>query len=269
MRVAQQSDSRGVLTGSLRIRSVPAEIPLEEAMRSSVGSVVLNQKNMIVKSAEAVIVGLLKGDPAFFPAYIVVGDGGDLEQTSRVDSGVRNPARLEDSAIRSVVARLPIVSVIDAGADCWRYVAVARPSDAHSPMLNEYGVETQNGLLVSHFITAAADSGRATRFCKTSLEYLVIEWEYCFSLAFLNTTQPSSEDGQTPPQQVFLYSEDLSQVGSLTAEALARAIAGSTDISLLSQSLDGFSATIDVQGDITVLSGTTTGASAVIQLVVI
>ena len=269
MSVKVSDSAAGQLVGNLRVRSVPATVSVEDALSSDVGSVLLDQKNMVVKTAETGIIGVLKGDMDYAPAYLVIGDGGDLEQISRVDSGARIGPTVDDTAMRSIIAKIPIVQVTDQGNDCWTYAGVARPHEAISPMINEFGVESINGVLYSHFVSEPNAAGRSTRYCKTPLEYLIIEWEYCFTLAFVDTTDPFNTAGATDTQQVFLFTQSLNLEGRTTAEAIARAIAGSTDISLLSQDITGAVASIDVQTNTTVLSQDVTGASAVIHLVVI
>lgn len=143
--------------------------------------------NLIVNTAENVLVGLMRRDvAAYLPQSVVIGSGGDLEQVSKLDSGARVAPASSDTEVRQVIARLPIVQVTyDAGVDpnTFTYVAVAKPAEATTGSLNELGLEAANGTLISHYVTEVGDDGtRARKFAKSTLEYLVVRWSLTLSL---------------------------------------------------------------------------------------
>jgi hypothetical protein len=143
----------------------------------------LKGDNLVVSSAQDVIVGLLKREFASFaPHYIVIGDGGDLEQVAKVDSGARVAADITDTEVRRVIARIPIVQVEATSSTSWTYVAVAGKNDAVTPVINELGLESFNNTLISHYITPVNDDGRASTYPKVQGEFLVIRWTLEFNL---------------------------------------------------------------------------------------
>jgi hypothetical protein len=155
-------------------------------------------QNLIVASANTIMAQLLQRNfTDYMPFYITMGDGGDLEQVAKSDTGGRVAPETTDTEIRSVIAKLPIVQVTspastspspspspspDNPTSMWTYVAIARPHEALTTSLNELGVETLNGTLFSHYITPVDDTGRATKYVKSSLEYLVIRWSFSLEM---------------------------------------------------------------------------------------
>lgn len=144
--------------------------------------------NLVVNDAEKMLVGLLRRDIAnYIPQNVVIGTGGDLEQVSKLDSGARVAPAATDSEVRQVLARLPIVQVeydAEANPNQWTYVAIAKPAVAVTGQLNELGLESANGTLISHFVTQP-DPGevRARKYVKSTLEYLVVRWTLTLSLS--------------------------------------------------------------------------------------
>lgn len=155
-------------------------------------------ENLVVASANTVIAKLLQRDfTNYMPFYVTLGSGGDLEQVAKSDTGGRVAPEVGDTEVRSVVAKLPIVQVTspastspspspspspDNPTTLWTYVAIARPHEALTTSLNELAVETLNGTLFSHYVTPVDDSGRATRYVKSSLEYLIVRWSFSLEL---------------------------------------------------------------------------------------
>lgn len=163
----------GQLTGRIAVESVSEETAKK----------LLTGDNLVVADAQSVIVGLLKREFASYaPHYIVLGDGGDLEQVAKIDSGARVAPATTDTEMRRVITRLPIVQVESTSDTSWTYVAVAGKADAVTPALNELGLEASNNTLISHYITPSADSGRATTYPKVAGEFLVIRWTLEFNL---------------------------------------------------------------------------------------
>jgi hypothetical protein len=177
------------MLGKVKLFRFPADSFSEETVYASLSWVVpvLEQSNLVVGSAELVVSKLLQREFAdYMPAFIVLGSGGDLEQEALIDSGARVAPAADDQAIRQVVAKLPIIQVIpdESVENTWSYVAIARPTEALTASLNELGIETQNGTLISHFVTnPVGDEVRSHKYAKSSLEYLVIQWSLTFNLS--------------------------------------------------------------------------------------
>ena len=258
-KVTADTGAAGGLTGSLEVWTVPYDADLELELEG-LGVPDWQADNLVVNSAADVVVGLLRGKiEDFMPSYISVGSGGDLAQATNLDTGSRVGPAVTDMAMRSTVARIPITTTEDgAFTNEWSYVAVARPHEAISPLLNEFGVESANGTLISHFIAPEDTTGRATRYCKTSLEYLVIRWTYTFTVATSEfALKAGPEDGT-----YLVINEDGAEVFTLRAERNAGA---STFLSFLSTITTGAPGTIDLQSDNTVISQLADGTSASID----
>lgn len=173
-----------ILSGHITARRVLDAISVEDAL-SKTGEVILNKSNLVVAGAQQAIIGLLKGQSDLFtPSFITLGSGGDYEQESSTDTGSRVGPLYTDTSLRIVESRIPILYADDGDTPTsWKYVAVARPHEALTAGFNELGVETENGTLISHFITEADETTRAVKYTKTSLEYLIVEWTYSLLLA--------------------------------------------------------------------------------------
>jgi hypothetical protein len=254
------SASTGVasgLRGRLEVWTLPAD---QELDLEALGEPTWEARNLVVNSASDVIVGLLRGNVAdYLPTYISVGSGGDLDQSSGLDTGARVGPAITDTGMRSTVARIPITTTEDgAYSNEWSYVAVARPHEAISPLLNEFGVESADGTLISHFVAAEDATGRATRYCKTSLEYLVIRWTYTFAVATSEFGLLQDVDSGT----YLVINEDGEEVFTLRASQNPGA---NTFLSFLATITTGAPGTIDLQSDKTVISQSADGTSASID----
>lgn len=171
----------GVLKGRLHVYAVPDGF---DPLTSEQKTTLIDNDNLVVDSAQDVIVGLLARDfTNYMPFYIGIGDGGDIDPATGFDTGARVPPAATDSSLRSVVARIPICQAdVDGGAVT--YTAIAYPHQALTSSLNELTVETINHTLISHYIEpAAAGEDRAEKHVKTALEYLVVRWTFTFALA--------------------------------------------------------------------------------------
>jgi len=246
------------LKGRLEVWSLPAD---QEPDLQSLGEPTWEADNLVVNSAADVVVGLLRGKVAdFLPSYISVGTGGDLLQGSGLDNGSRVGPSITDTSMRSTVARIPITTTEDgAFSNEWSYVAVARPNEAISPLLNEFGVESANGTLISHYVSPADSTGRATRYCKTSLEYLVVRWTYTFTIA---TSEFAIVAGPEPGTYLVIDTNTGDQLFTLRASENA---GSSTFLSFLTTITTGAPGTIDLQSDNTVISQSADGTSASID----
>lgn len=252
------------LKGSFTIWSVPADVPYEEVL-NNLGTPILDAQNLVVNSALTVLVQLMRGNTNdYVPAYITIGSGGDLNQTTRLNTGSRVAASITDTYVRMPVARIPIVLTEDAAeTNSWYYVAVARPHEALAPIINELGVETRNGTLVSHYITDSDPTlaGRAQRYVKTSLEYLIIRWKYELALV---TNLAAEEIDALEGTYLPFTTGDGDVIYVLLVEPRAGA---STAVALLFQLSDGSYGTVDVQPDGTVTSNTSDGTPATIDVI--
>ncbi len=173
----------GSLVGQIKVSTASSSLSLEEVL-DSIDSLPTQfaGDNLVVNTASSVIVGLLMRDFSnYMPYYIGIGDGGDLDQSTGIDTGSRVAPDVEDTELRSVVARLPIIQVRPVSATSWTYVAIARPPEALTASLNELSLESMNNTLISHYIEPAIDN-RAQKHVKTSLEYLVIQWTLTFTI---------------------------------------------------------------------------------------
>lgn len=139
--------------------------------------------NLVVNDAQKVISGLMRRDSGYEPKWVVVGDGGDYEQVSKVDSGARVAPDVSDTEVRSVIDKIPIVAVDSMDDATWVYTAIAGKLQAVSPAINEFAIEAANGTLISHFITAPEGVGlRAKKYAKSGAEYLVVKWTMTLTL---------------------------------------------------------------------------------------
>ncbi len=246
------------LSGRLEVWSVPAK---QEPDLKSLGEPAWKADNLVVNSAADVVVGLLRGKVEdFLPSYICVGVGGDLNQLSGLDTGLRVGPEITDTSMRSAVARIPIATTEDGAlSNEWSYVAVARPHEAISPLLNEFGVESSNGTLISHYVSPADSTGRSTRYCKTSLEYLVVRWTYTFTIA---TSEFAIVAGPEPGTYLVINTSTGDQLFTLSASENP---GSSTFLSFLTTIATGAPGTIDLQSDNTVISQSADGTSASID----
>jgi len=237
------------LVGTFSVWKVAADVPYEEVL-THLGEPLLEAKNLVVGNALHVLVQLLRGNTEdYTPAYITIGSGGDLDQVFRLDQGARVPASIADTYIRRPEARIPIVVTEDGDKpNVWHYVAVARPHEALTPVINELGVETRNGTLISHYISEEDSTGRATRYVKTSLEYLIIKWRYELTLA-LNIT---GSDLAPVSGGVYLPFTLANGVTIMTVLVEPRPGA-STTRALYFQLSNGTAGTVDIQNNSTLL----------------
>lgn len=180
------SKVQAVLSGHIKVSKCPFNLdPTVEANKQ----LLHEGKNLIVNQAQDALVGLLKGDAGYLPKYISLGSGGDFLQGTKTDIGSQVPAVATSTALRNAVYRIPISMVTDEVDNTWTFVAIARPEEAVLPVINEFGVETENQTMISHVVSPAALDGRATRYTKTSLEFLIVEWTYTFVLTLAESVQ--------------------------------------------------------------------------------
>lgn len=140
--------------------------------------------NSTTDASQDVIRGLLMRnfrDKAL--AFIALGEGGDCEATPpHNDTGARVAPDPAETEMRALVKNITIQTAREESGEVI-LVAVARPEQAQSPNINEFGLLTEDGTLFAHFVTAeVAPLGRATKYPKTDV-YWIIEW----ALDYTNT----------------------------------------------------------------------------------
>lgn len=249
------------LVGTFSVWKVPAEVPYEEVL-DKLGTPLLEAKNLVVGNALHALVQLLRGNTEdYTPAYITIGSGGDLDQLFRLDQGARVPASISDTYVRRPEARIPIILTEDGDKpNVWHYVAVARPHEALTPVINELGVETRNGTLISHYISEEDTTGRATRYIKTSLEYLIIKWRYELTLA-LNTVGTTF----TPVSGVYLPFT-LADGTIITTVLVEPRPGASTTRAMYFQLSNGTVGTVDIQNNGTLSFTLSDGTPTTIEI---
>lgn len=181
-----QTAITGMLSGHVRVTAVPKAISESQVVATaSALEPIFSRKNLIVDTAADVVAGMFRRDyENYMPYYISVGSGGDLDQTTLLDTGRRVAPAVTDTRIRSLVYRIPILQANTVSNTSWTYVAVARPHEALTTSLNELTLETLNGTLISHYVEPAPPGEvRAEKHVKSSLEYLVIQWTLTFDLS--------------------------------------------------------------------------------------
>ena len=137
---------------------------------------------------------LLRNFEDWQPTTVVLGYGGDYDQPADPDTtppanqGSRQAPVFTDTYVRKVLYRAPIVQVKPDELVSERrthYISIVRPDDSitdtgdpEKPHIDEFGLEAANGTLLAHFVTPEdPDSGLAEKYAKSSLEWLVIDWE--------------------------------------------------------------------------------------------
>ena len=133
--------------------------------------------NSTTDAAQGVIRGLLLRnfrDKAL--AYVALGEGGDYEITPpHSDTGARVAPDPAETEMRALVEKITIQTAREENGEVI-LVAVARPEQAQSPNINEFGLLTEDGTLFAHFVTEeVAPLGRATKYPKTDI-YWIVEW---------------------------------------------------------------------------------------------
>ena len=261
--MAEFTDSPEVkLYGRLAVYASPQGAPLSRVLADR-SKLLFEGENLVVEGARRSIVNLLRGNfQDFVPSFISVGGGGDLDQTTLVDTGSRVAPLATDSRLRDLQYRIPIIKTEDGNnPNEWAYVAVARPAEAISQKLNEFGVESRNGTLISHYITAPDQSGRATTYVKTGLENLVIRWTYSLQVILNGEIV---ED----PRTVGLFIAFTLQDGSGSTLSIPAGInpGSNTELSFPVTLADGSLGTLDVNPDKTVTVITSNGSAASLSL---
>ena len=172
--------AKASLSGHIKVFTAPAGV---DPLTTDQLETLIDHKNLVVASAEEVMIGLLSRDfTNYAPYYVCIGDGGDIDPETGFDAGERVPPATTDVAIRSLILRIPIIQT-DVTDNTVTYTAIARPHQGLTASLNELTLETMNNTLISHYVEQSAPAEvRAKKHVKSSLEYLVIRWSLTFTL---------------------------------------------------------------------------------------
>ena len=106
---------------------------------------------------------------------IVLGSGGDLDYTSKADTGARQGHNSSETEVRSEILRIPISKVEQNAGEAIFYGAVS-PDQLQSENINELGLLNESGELVAHYIFEADAVGRAKKFVKTDFLWMIFKW---------------------------------------------------------------------------------------------
>lgn len=156
------------------------EVVLE--MRSQTGCLIqqLEMHNHISDDAIDILLGLLGRDQEDKMVTVIsVGTGGDLNPATGLDTGARVPPEDEEEEMRRAIFDAPIAHTeVDSINKRITYTAVLKTEEGNSDTINELGLLSEDGTMLSHFVTPAdLVSGRATKYEKTDLLYMVVRWK--------------------------------------------------------------------------------------------
>lgn len=140
----------------------------------------IRDRNLIADDAEKIILGLFGRDiDNKMISYISVGTGGDLNPVTLLDTGARVAPLPEEESMRREIHREALANVETDEENLKNiYTAVVKPEDSISSDINEFGLFSQDGTMLAHFVTDPDLSGRAKKYDKTALLYLVIRWTW-------------------------------------------------------------------------------------------
>jgi hypothetical protein len=154
------------------------EVEFRDLMGDVVSSLTLH--NHISDDAILILLGLLGRDlDNKMVTTISVGTGGDLNPATGLDTGARYAPQDWESSMRQSIFDAPIAHVeTDSITNRITYTAVLKTEEGNSDSINELGLLSEDGTMLSHFITPAdPGSGRATKYEKTDLLYMVVRWK--------------------------------------------------------------------------------------------
>jgi hypothetical protein len=136
-------------------------------------------KNHISDSAVDILLGLLGRDmDNKIVSTISIGTGGDVNPTTGLDTGARFAPEDGETEMRQPIFNAPIAHVeTDSINKRITYTAVLKTEEGNSDSINELGLLSEDGTMMSHFITPVGGGGRATKYEKTDLLYMVVRWK--------------------------------------------------------------------------------------------
>lgn len=151
-------------------------------LRTRTGTLIrqLYMKNHISDSAIDIMLGLLGRDlDEKVISTISIGTGGDINPATGLDTGARFAPLDTEEAMRHPIFEAPVAHVeTDSINKRITYTVVVKTENANSDSINELGLLSEDGTMFSHFVTPADPvSGRATKYEKTDLLYMVVRWK--------------------------------------------------------------------------------------------
>ena len=140
----------------------------------------IREHNLVCDNTQKILLGLFGRDlDNKMISYISIGTGGDVNPATHLDTGARVAPQPGEDEMRVEIHREFIANVETDEVNLKNiYTAVARPEDAISNDVNELGLFSNDGTMMAHFVTEPDISGRAKKYQKTALLYLVIRWTW-------------------------------------------------------------------------------------------
>lgn len=140
----------------------------------------ISDHNLICDDVKKIILGLFGRDlDNKMISYISIGTGGDLNPATLLDTGARVAPQPQEDKMRAELYRAYIANVETDEVNLENiYTALAPPEEAISADINEFGLFSEDGTMMAHFVTDPAMSGRAKTYNKTALLYLVVRWTW-------------------------------------------------------------------------------------------
>ena len=140
----------------------------------------IREHNLICDDVKKIILGLFGRDlDNKMISYISIGTGGDLNPATGLDTGARVAPQPQEDEMRREIHRQYIANVESDEVNLKNiYTAAVSPENAISNDINEFGLFSEDGTMMAHFVTDPAVSGRAKTYQKTALLYLVIRWTW-------------------------------------------------------------------------------------------
>jgi len=140
----------------------------------------LSEHNLICDDVEKIILGLFGRDmDNKMISYISVGTGGDLNPQTLLDTGARVAPQPQEDKMRRELHREYIANVESDEIRMQNvYTSVVSVESAISDDINEFGLFSEDSTMMAHFVTDPDMSGRARKYQKTALLYLVVRWTW-------------------------------------------------------------------------------------------
>jgi len=164
------STTHGRLRGHVRISTLD-------------GSLLLEGDNQVTDYGnEEFIRSLIARDLDALAGDIAIGEGGDCDIVDHLDTGARVGPVATETEIRVLVQAITITSVSREVDGSITFKALARREQANSPNINEFALLTRDAQMIAHFVTEeVAPLGRATKYPKTELMFVICEWNIQFT----------------------------------------------------------------------------------------
>lgn len=147
------------------------------------GSLLFEGANQVTDYGnEEFIRALISRDLDALVGDIAFGTGGDCDIVNHLDTGARVGPVSTETEIRVLLEKITITSVSREVDGSITFKALARREQANSPDINEFALLTRGNEMVAHFVTEeVAPLGRATKYPKTELMFIICEWNIQFT----------------------------------------------------------------------------------------